>query len=262
MPEGDSLHRIAARLQVLVGERIEAETPHPRAALTGVGPAVDGRVLEGVEAVGKNLLLRFEGGVTVRSHLRMSGRWRVDPRGTRRTGRPWLVLRGTEWEAVQWNGPVLSLDDLPVAGLGPDVLDGTVDPDVLVRRLRREPASRLLGESLLDQRVVAGIGNMWMAEMLWRARVSPWLPVGEATDDELTAALTWGSRMMRAAVAGPRPLRSVYRRTRRPCPRCAAPVRSSGLGDDNRTAYWCPRCQRGPEWDGAPDGTSSLDGTT
>ena len=86
MPEGDVLHRAAASLQVLVGERVEAETPHPRAAATGVAAAIDGRVLESVEAVGKNLLLRFEGGVTLRSHLRMSGRWRVEPKSARRTG--------------------------------------------------------------------------------------------------------------------------------------------------------------------------------
>ena len=95
MPEGDSLHRIARRLQPLVGERVEAESPHPRGAATGVARAVDGRVLEHVGAVGKHLVLRFEGGVVVRSHLRMSGRWRVDPRGRVLRGRPWLVLRST-----------------------------------------------------------------------------------------------------------------------------------------------------------------------
>ena len=92
MPEGDSLHRAALRLQVLVGERIEAESPNPRAQATGVAPRIDGRVLESVEAVGKNLLLRFEGNVVVRSHLRMSGRWRVEPRGRSRVGLPWLDL--------------------------------------------------------------------------------------------------------------------------------------------------------------------------
>src|ERR687897_1159760 len=111
MPEGDALHRAAQRLQVLVGERVEAESPHPRARATGVAPRIDGRRLEAVEAVGKNLLLRFEGGVVVRSHLRMSGRWRVEPRGRRRTGLPWLVLRGESREGVLWNGPVLELYD-------------------------------------------------------------------------------------------------------------------------------------------------------
>ena len=86
MPEGDALHRAAARLQPLVGERIEAESPHPRGEATGVARVVDGRVLEQVEAVGKHLLLRFEGGVVLRSHLRMSGRWRVERRCARLLG--------------------------------------------------------------------------------------------------------------------------------------------------------------------------------
>src|ERR687897_3396793 len=122
MPEGDALHRAAQRLQVLVGERVEAESPHPRARATGVAPRIDGRRLEAVEAVGKNLFLCFEDGVTVRSHLRMSGRWRVEPRGSARTGRPWLVLRGAEREAVLWNGPVLEIGTRPL--LGPDILTG------------------------------------------------------------------------------------------------------------------------------------------
>jgi endonuclease-8 len=104
MPEGDALHRAADRLQVLVGERVEASSPNPRGLATGVACAVDGRVLESVEAVGKHLLLRFEGGVTVRSHLRMNGRWRVRARSDRRrTGSPWLVLATPRVEATQWN---------------------------------------------------------------------------------------------------------------------------------------------------------------
>ena len=94
MPEGDALHRAAERLRPLVGERVEAESPNPRGQATGVARAIDGRVLEGVDAVGKHLLLRFEGGVVLRSHLRMNGRWRLDPRGRERRGLPWLVLRG------------------------------------------------------------------------------------------------------------------------------------------------------------------------
>ena len=86
MPEGDSLHRAAARLQPLVGLRLTATSPHPRGLVTGVARAVDGLRLESVEAVGKNLLLRFEGGVTVRSHLRMNGRWRVGPVGSTGAG--------------------------------------------------------------------------------------------------------------------------------------------------------------------------------
>src|SRR6476661_10233862 len=100
VPEGDTLHRAARRLQAIVGQRIAAESPHPRAQAERVAERIDGRVLESVEAVGKNLLLRFEGGVVVRSHLRMTGRWRIEPRGKRRTGLPWLVLRGETLEGV------------------------------------------------------------------------------------------------------------------------------------------------------------------
>jgi endonuclease-8 len=246
VPEGDSLHRAAARLRVLAGERVSAESPHPRGEATGVARAVDGRVLERVEAVGKNLYLRFEGGVTLRSHLRMSGRWRVQPARQPVQGRPWLVLRGGEWQALQWNGPVLALDRGVPSRLGPDVLGSGVDVAALVRAVRAHDPRRLLGELLLDQRVVAGIGNMWAAEALWQARVTPWLRAGEVADEELEHALEWVSGAMRASVAGARPSRAVYRRAGRPCRRCGGIVRSRGLGDDNRTAYWCPGCQRGP----------------
>ncbi len=229
-----------------MGERVEAESPHPRGAATGVAAAVDGRRLERVDAVGKNVVLRFEGGVAVRSHLRMSGRWRVQPRGTGVPGRPWLVLRGGGWEAIQRNGPVLALETRFAARTGPDVLDESVGIDELVRSVRRAEPSRLLGEVLLDQRLVSGIGNMWAAEALWHGRLSPWLRLAAATDAELGATLTWARTAMRASVDGVRSRRSVYRRTGRPCPRCGAAVRSRGLGDANRTAYWCPACQRGP----------------
>src|SRR5215831_17898169 len=200
MPEGDSLHRAARRLQALVGERVSVETPHPRAAALGVAGTLDGRRLESVEAVGKNLLLTFEGGLALRSHLRMTGRWQVRERGARGwTGKPWLVLRASAHEA------------------------------------------------LLDQRLVAGIGNLWKAEALWRAQVSPWVPLGEASDEELERVLNEAARLMRASLEGARGERAVYRRAGRPCPRCGERIRSRGQGDDNRTAYWCPRCQRGED---------------
>src|SRR5438067_13488744 len=109
MPEGDSLHRATARLQVLVGQKVEVETPNPRAAVKQLAERLDGRVLECVEARGKNLFLSFSGGLVLRSHLRMNGRWRIEPRGAARRGQPWLVLRGDEYAAVQWNGPNLEL---------------------------------------------------------------------------------------------------------------------------------------------------------
>lgn len=245
MPEGDALRRAAERLQVLVGQRIEAEAPHPRAQATGVAPRIDGRVLESVTAVGKNLLLRFEGDVVVRSHLRMSGRWRVEPRGTERRGRPWLVLRGDELEGVLWNGPVLSLDPRGAGRLGPDVLAEELDYAEVVTRLRAADG-RPLGEALQDQRLVAGIGNMWMAEALWEAEVSPWARVGELPSETLAEAVRSARRLMQASLdGGRRRPRKVYRRAGRPCPRCGGTVRSRGQGDHNRRAYWCPSCQGG-----------------
>jgi endonuclease VIII len=166
VPEGDALHRAARRLQPLVGQRLEVESPNPRARATQVAPRVDGRVLESVEAVGKNLLLRFEGGLVVRSHLRMTGRWRIEPRGKPRTGLPWLVLRGETLEGVLWNGPVLTLETRNLRRLGQDVLAEEFDVDAAVRRLRGG-GDLWLGEALQDQRLVAGIGNMWMSEALW-----------------------------------------------------------------------------------------------
>jgi endonuclease-8 len=245
VPEGDSLHRAARRLQVLVGERVEVETPHPRAAVKGLAERLDGRRLEQVEAVGKNLLLHFEGGLVLRSHLRMKGRWRVERRGAERVGKPWLVLRGAEHEAVLWNGSVLELVGARGAPrLGPDILGEPPDYETMLARLRSDPG-RDVGDVLLDQRLVSGIGNLWKAEALWEARVSPWRRLEDVDDSELRAVLEAAHARMRTALDGPRPPRRVYRRAGRPCPRCGALVRSAPQGDNARMAYWCLQCQVG-----------------
>ena len=247
MPEGDALHRIANRLQVLVGESVEVAAPHPRAASTGVAEQLDGRRLEGVEAVGKNLLLRFEGGLVLRSHLRMRGRWTVRDRGAATRGRPWLVLRGGTREAVLWGGSVLELNARAVRRLGPDILAEPPDFDGMLARLRQADPGRAVGEVLLDQRLVAGIGNVWKTESLWREGVSPWRRIGAVSDDELRRVLTEAARLMRRSVAAGQNERAIYRAAGRPCPRCQTPVASWGQGDANRTTYWCPSCQPGPE---------------
>jgi endonuclease-8 len=231
---------------VLVGHRVSVETPHPRAAAAVAAERLDGRTLETVEAVGKNLLLTFEGGLVLRSHLRMSGRWQVRESGRPVSGRPWLVLRSDGHEALLWNGPVLELSSRPRRrAVGPDILAEPPDVAAMVSNLRREPAARELGDALLDQRLVAGIGNLWRAEALWQAQISPWLELGEVSEEELERILRAAVGLMRASVEGGRPGRAVYRRAGRPCPRCGEPIRSRGQGDDNRIAYWCPRCQRG-----------------
>jgi endonuclease-8 len=243
VPEGDSLHRAARRLQILVGEQVEAESPNPRGQATGVAAQVDGRRLESVEAVGKNLILRFEGGVTLRSHLRMSGRWRVVAREAPVFGRPWLVLRGSRAQALLYGGRVLELNARAVRRLGPDVLAPEPAFDQMVANIRREHPGRELGDALLDQRIVAGIGTVWRAEALWHRQVSPWRRLADVTDDELRGLLGEAARLMRRSVDGLRDSRAVYRRTGRPCPRCGTPIGASGQGDANRTAYWCPGCQ-------------------
>jgi endonuclease VIII len=243
VPEGDSLHRAARALQVLAGQNVEVETPHPRAKVKRIAERLDGLRLESVEARGKNLLLRFEGGLVLRSHLRMSGRWRVEPRGAARRGLPWLVLRGAEHEAVLWNGPILELG-VPER-LGPDILAEPPDLEAMLERLRAVLPTREAGDALLDQRLVSGIGNVWKAESLWEAGVSPWRPLVEVSDEELVAVLAAAHRLMAASLAGERPLRNVYRRAGRPCRRCGGTIRSQPQGDSARIAYWCPGCQRG-----------------
>jgi endonuclease VIII len=250
MPEGDALHRAAERLSVLEGEVVAVETPHPRAAVLGLAERLDGRRLERVRAVGKNLVLGFEGGLVLRSHLRMHGRWRVQAAGTKPFGTPWLVLRGRERQAVLWNGPVLELTrgrSPAVARLGPDVMADPPDLDGMVARLRAADPGREVGEAVVDQRLVAGIGNMWKAEALFAAELSPWRRLGELSDDELRSLLAVSANLMR----GPRGRHRVYRRAGRPCPRCGTLVRSYPQGDEARMAYWCPRCQAGTEPAGA-----------
>jgi endonuclease-8 len=251
VPEGDTLHRAARRLQALVGQRISAESPNPRGRATRAAETVDGRTLESVEAVGKNLRFRFSGGVVLRSHLRMSGRWSVRPRGGRAMGSPWLVLRGEAVEGVLWNGPILELHDRALRRLGPDILERPPRIDAMLQRLRAADGTRTFGETLLDQTLVAGIGNMWLAETLWEVRVSPWLKLRDVPEDDRRRALETAATLMRASLDTGREARRVYRRTGQPCARCSAPIAAWGLGDDNRTAYWCPRCQAGMDPRGA-----------
>ncbi len=244
MPEGDTLHRAAARLQPLVGQRLQVESPHPRAQATRVAEQLDGRRLDSVEAIGKNLVFRFEGGVVLRSHLRMTGHWGIRARGEAERGCPWLILRGDELEGVLWGGPVLELHTRSLAGLGPDILASPPDLGAIVARLRGADTTRTFGETLIDQSLVAGIGNMWMAEALWAVRLSPWLRLGDVAEPDRRRALETAAGLMRAAVAaGREPRRKVYGHAGRPCPRCGTSIRSGGQGDANRTAYWCPVCQ-------------------
>jgi endonuclease-8 len=243
VPEGDSVHRAARRLQALVGERVEVETPNPQAQAAIDAKRLDGRRLVSVEAAGKNLVLRFEGGYLLRNHLRMSGRWRVGPRGRTARGRPWLVLRSAEREAVLYGGRVLELHGRALQRLGPDILAEPPDFDRMVANLRRADGAREVGDAILDQRLVAGIGNLWRTETLWHARVSPWRPLASLGDADLRRVLGEAARLMRASVDSGREERTIYRLAGRPCPRCRTSIQARGQGEANRTAYWCPTCQ-------------------
>jgi endonuclease VIII len=242
MPEGDSLHRAAEQLRVLEGQALSVRAEHPRAQVLGIAEQVDGRRLERARAVGKNLVLEFEGGLVLRSHLRMKGRWQVLPAGTELHGRPWLVLRGERLQGVLWNGPVLELGAPRVGHLGPDVMDDPPEVDEMLRRFRATDQSREVGEALLDQRLVAGIGNLWKAEGLHDARLSPWARLSGLSDDRLGDLLGRTSRLMRAG----RMQRTVYRRAGRHCRRCGETIESAPQGEEARTAYWCPGCQIKP----------------
>ncbi|HEX4669774.1 MAG TPA: DNA-formamidopyrimidine glycosylase family protein [Solirubrobacterales bacterium] len=250
MAEGDTILRAARRIDAaLTGEAIVVSTPNPRGRAAGI-ERLDGRRLEGVEAHGKNLLLRF-GDLVLHSHLGMNGSWHVYPRGgswrkPRRSA--WAVLAGESQEAVQFGGPTLRLipagrlaRDPQLARLGPDVLAPELDLDAILGGLRADPG-RSLGDALLDQTVVAGIGNIFKSEACFAARVDPWRPIADLEDDLLRAVLTAARSQMRQAVASGRHSYSVYR-GRRPCPACGGRIASRGQGDANRTTYWCPNCQ-------------------
>ena len=139
----------------------------------------------------------------------------------------------------------IELDDTRVRRLGPDILAEPPDLDEMVKRMRAAGKSLAIGEAVLDQRLVAGIGNMWRAEALWRAQVSPWTRLGDLSDTELRAVLSEAAQLMRRSLDSGLRQRAVYRQAGRSCPRCGTPITSRGQGDANRIAYWCPACQGG-----------------
>jgi len=258
MPEGDTIHHAAGRMRpVLVGRAPEEIlTPQPRHRADRWPERLAGRAVSAVDARGKHLLLRFEGGLVLHSHLRMTGAWAVYGAGQRwRRGRSraWLVLRTAGHEVVQFDGPVLELmtearsrGDRRLAGLGPDILGPALDEDRVLIRLREDDPTRPIGDALLDQRTLAGVGNVWKAESCFAAGVDPWRRAGEVGDDEVLAIVRFAREHMRQSARDgfeARP-RAVYDRAGRPCPRCGTEIAARGQWEDNRTTYWCPGCQR------------------
>jgi endonuclease VIII len=249
--EGDTILRLARRFeQTIVGETVTASAPNPRGKAAGI-ERLDGRRLERVEARGKHFLLEF-GELSLHSHLGMSGGWHVYRRGARwrrpRTS-AWAVLSGGGWDAVQFGGPTLQVTttarlrrDPQITRLGPDILAERFDEEAAVAAMRTDP-TRTIGDALLDQHLVAGIGNIFKSEACFAARVDPWRPVGDLSEQELRGVLAAARGLMREAVASGRYPFKVYRRCQGACPRCRGRIESRGQGDANRTTYWCPRCQ-------------------
>jgi endonuclease-8 len=236
----------------LAGQRVAVlgpgyQSPH------GLAEALDGRVLEAVEARGKHLLVRFDNGRILHSHLRMTGAWHVYAEGqtwARSPNGAWLTLSANGLVAVQFGGPVLELLDRArvalhpaLRSLGPDLLDEDPRIGVAVERARtRSPRGRPIGEVLLDQTVAAGIGNVVRCEALHALRVDPWAPLGALSDSTVAALLEQSRQILQAGVRSGGALpHAIY--GRRVCPRCGAVVQRRGQGDQARTMHWCPACQ-------------------
>jgi endonuclease-8 len=254
MPEGDTLARTAAGLRpYLLGRSVT----NARARLPGpqVGRVV-GSTITAVDTLGKNLLIRFDNGLELRTHLRMNGTWhryRPGEPWRRAPGRARLVLEVPGAVAVCFDAPVVELFEQraeslhpSMSQLGPDVLGTSFDGAEALRRLRDPSrAATSIAEALLDQRALAGIGNIWKNETLWAERVDPFENVADLDDATLERLVATARRFMLASVKQrvPGPF-SVYRKAGRPCRRCGTPINSVQQGSDvPRTTYWCPRCQ-------------------
>jgi endonuclease-8 len=276
MPEGDTLHRTADGLRpYLVGRPVTSARSGGPGATPQAGRLV-GSTVTAVEAVGKNLLIRFDNGLELRTHLRMNGSWhryRPGERWRRPPARARLVLEVPGAVAVCFDAPVVELFETRaeglhavLAGLGPDLLAvdfETADGAAEAHRRLRAPAraDRSIAEVLLDQRALAGIGNVYKSEVLFIERVDPWARIGELTDETVSRLISAARRLLlvnadrrrgeeRVTTGGDRAAAGqplwVYGRAGRPCRRCGTLIVRRRQGTDlPRLTYWCPRCQGG-----------------
>lgn len=259
MPEGDTIHRIARRFDaVMVGREVVAEAPDRRSPLHSRAADLSGRTLERAEARGKHLLLTFSGGVMVHSHLGMNGRWFIrldgDAHHRRRVGYPWLRLTAGEGEfpaeASQARGKLLRMGsaarlrhDPTLLNLGPDPLAPDFDVTAGAARLLTYPGDRPVGEALLDQGILAGVGNVIRIEACFLARVSPERRVADVSPQEATALVSAAQQVMETTVETGRRPKQIYGRPPKPCSRCGARIVTARQGDDARLTIWCPGCQ-------------------
>jgi endonuclease-8 len=252
MPEGDTILRTAHTLErALGGKRVVAfESVYPQLDSRLEAPLV-GQTVERVYAAGKHLLIDFSGGQTLRTHMRMNGSWHIYRRGEKwqRPHRDMrIVLATDDYEAVAFRVPEAEIvksvarhDRL--RALGPDILGDDFDLAEARKRLRARPEEEI-GNVLLNQRVIAGIGNIYKSESLFLAGVLPFRRVNELTDDQLDAIAGSARTLMRASVAATtRVRRWVYERPGQLCRRCRTPIEFRKQGLDARGTYWCPNCQ-------------------
>jgi endonuclease-8 len=268
MPEGDTIHRAAATLdRAMAGKVVTAfETVFPLLARVDDQRPLAGRTIEHVRAAGKNLLFDFSGGLHLRTHMRMNGSWHIY-----RPGEAWqkrrsdmrIVIATDAYVAVGFNIPVAEFLDARALArhddlrkIGPDLLAPDFDEVEATRRIRARREDEEIANVLLNQRVVAGIGNEYKSEVLFVSKVSPFRRVADVTDEELDRILKNARVLMRMNV-GPdsggsrRTVRSldkkqllyVYGRGGDACMTCGTPIQYRKQGEDARGTYWCPRCQ-------------------
>jgi endonuclease-8 len=270
MPEGDTLFRTAQTLDKALGGRTVTyfETALAQLANVDRGDPIAGRTVTGCESVGKHLLLHFSGDLTLRTHLRMNGAWHIYRPGERwfRPRAHMRVVIATEaYVAVGFEIPVaefLTAAQLArhpeLTRLGPDLLGPAVDLTEVVRRARDRP-HLTVAELLLNQRVAAGIGNVYKCEVLFQVGLHPTLKVAAVSDEALREAFTIAQRFLHANVQGPGPGMTtytghrkttrrgerlwVYARAGQPCRRCGTPIAYAQVGEDPRGTYFCPTCQ-------------------
>jgi endonuclease VIII len=275
MPEGDTIYRAARTLNAALAGQVVTrfETGLAPLAARDRGEPIAGRTVGRVAAAGKHLLMSLSGGLVLRTHMRMNGswhiyrpgeRWQMPPRAMR------ILIETADWVAVAFNVQAAEFvreDALsrhrPVATLGPDLL-GDFDPAQALKRIRLR--SRAVHDVLLDQRVMAGIGNVYKSEILFLQHLHPDTLASHVSDEQWLALMDTARKLLRANVAessGPgietyRGLRRttgrmkatdrlwVYSRGGKPCRTCGTAIASRKDGDDARVTYWCPVCQPSP----------------
>jgi endonuclease-8 len=273
MPEGDSIFRAARTLHRALAGKIITRFESVFPALTRIhdDTPITGRTMEGVESVGKHVLMRLSDGLILRTHMRMNGSWHIyrPGEGWRRSARDMRIVIGSQdFEAVGFNIPVaefIKARDLErheeLRQLGPDLLADDFDGAEAAKRTRERP-SLDIGDALLNQRVMAGIGNVYKSEVLFLCGVNPFRAVATIPDADLQRVIETARTLLHANVStGLAPMTTytgyrrttrrddpserlwVYGRARMPCRRCGAPILVKPQGSDARLTYWCPTCQ-------------------